>query len=243
MYGEIGKIICEWSYYTFLFNAVINKWAPAWENQRFAYAKTKTQISFAVTWSAPLFSLFGQYNTSSSSIQNFKPLAISSGCTAWFVSDLVRTQIVGFLELGLKYYFFQSLALLIIRFAESEYKTVVCVPLRTFLAHLSRRLIGELKVYPCSVVRCPSVVRPSSVGVHNFKRLLLWNRLADQSQILCGASLGRGNESLFAEPGSHDQDGRHAYIWVKTLQKSSSPKPADRFQRNLVCSIWDSCPS
>ena len=31
-----------------------------------------------------------------------------------------------------------------------------------FLAHLSRRLIGELIVYPCSVVR-PSSVRPSSV--------------------------------------------------------------------------------
>ena len=34
---------------------------------------------------------------------------------------------------------------------------VVC-----FLAHLSRRLIGELIVYPCSGVR-PSVVRPSVV--------------------------------------------------------------------------------
>ena len=30
-----------------------------------------------------------------------------------------------------------------------------------FLAHLSRRLVGELIVYPCSGVR-PSVVRPSS---------------------------------------------------------------------------------
>ena len=33
--------------------------------------------------------------------------------------------------------------------------------LLSFLAHLSRRLIGELIVYPCSGVR-PSVVRPSS---------------------------------------------------------------------------------
>ena len=32
-------------------------------------------------------------------------------------------------------------------------------------------------------------------------------------QILCRASLGRGNESLFAAPGSHDQDGRHTHIW------------------------------
>ena len=45
----------------------------------------------------------------------------------------------------------------------------LCVTL--FLAHLSRRLTGELIVYPCSVVR-PSSVRPSSV-VHNFKDLLL----------------------------------------------------------------------
>ena len=39
------------------------------------------------------------------------------------------------------------------------------------------------------------------------------NRLANQSQILCGASLCRGNESLFAASWSHDQDGRHAHIW------------------------------
>ena len=52
--------------------------------------------------------------------------------------------------------------------AYSECKTGVQL---LFLAHLSRRLTGELIVYPCSIVR-PSVVRPSSV-VHNFKDLLL----------------------------------------------------------------------
>ena len=73
---------------------------------------------------------------------------------------------------------------------------------------------GELIVYPSS--RRPSVRRPSvrpSVVVNNFKHLLLRNRWADQSQILCGASLGRGNDILFAALGSHDQDGRHAHIW------------------------------
>ena len=30
--------------------------------------------------------------------------------------------------------------------------------------------------------------------------------------IVCGVSLGRGKESLFAASGSHDQDGRHAVI-------------------------------
>ena len=90
-----------------------------------------------------------------------------------------------------------------------------------FLAHLSQRLIGELIVYSCSGVR-PSVVRrrrtSSYVVVHNFKHLLLRNRWADQSQILCGASLGRGNEILFAASGSHDQDGRHAHIWSKPFK-------------------------
>ena len=88
-----------------------------------------------------------------------------------------------------------------------------------YLAHLSRRLIGELIVYPWSGVRRPSVRRPSVVRPFTMlKHLLLRNRLADQSQILCGASLGRGNESLFAASGSHDQDGRHAHIWYKTLK-------------------------
>ena len=73
-----------------------------------------------------------------------------------------------------------------------------------FLAHLSRRLISELIVYQWSGVR-----RPSVVVVHNA----LKNRLADQSQILCGASLSRGNDILLAASGSHDQDGRHAHIW------------------------------
>ena len=84
------------------------------------------------------------------------------------------------------------------------------------LAHLSQRLIGELIGYSWSGVRPSASVgvvrRPSSV-VNNFKRLLLQNRLPDQCQILCGASLGRGNESVFAASGSHDQDGRQAHIW------------------------------
>ena len=71
---------------------------------------------------------------------------------------------------------------------------------------------GELIVYPWSGVRRPSasvvVRRPSTF----FKHLLLRNRLAEQTQILFGASLGRGNESLYKWSGSHDQDGRHTHI-------------------------------
>ena len=69
-----------------------HNWAASWENQQSAYAKTKTQISFAVT--AKLISAFVfaiwivQYlyflNT------KFQSLAFCSSCTAWFVSDLVK---------------------------------------------------------------------------------------------------------------------------------------------------------
>ena len=42
---------------------------------------------------------------------------------------------------------------------------------------------------------------------------LLASQSANQSEILCGASMGRGDESLIAKSRSHDQDGRHAHIW------------------------------
>ena len=78
------------------------------------------------------------------------------------------------------------------------------VPLASsWLAHLSRRLMGELIVYQ-------SLRR---LFVNIFKYLLLWNHLANQTQISYGDSLGRGNESLFKWSWSHDQDGRHAHIW------------------------------
>ena len=92
-----------------------------------------------------------------------------------------------------------------------EHRISICPPL---LAHLSQRLIGELIVYQWSGVRGTSVVGI----VHNAQHLLLRNRLADQNQILCRASLGRGNNILFAASGSHDQDGRHAHIWSKPFK-------------------------
>ena len=73
------------------------------------------------------------------------------------------------------------------------------------------RLIGELIGYSWSGVR-----RPLSF---TMLKDLLRNRWADQSQILCGAYLGRGNDILFAASGSHDQDGRHDHIWSKTPPK------------------------
>ena len=96
----------------------------------------------------------------------------------------------------------------------------------------------EPKAYRLSMVRPPSVVvvvRPSSTML----KLLLRNRWAVQSQILCGASLGRGERKSVR--GIWVTWPPHPYM-VKTLQKSSS-EPAGRFPRNFVCSIEDSCPS
>ena len=80
------------------------------------------------------------------------------------------------------------------------------LPFHLFLAHLSRRLTR----WAYSI---PMLWRPLSSLSTMFKKLLLWNRLANQSQIVCGTSLGRGNESLYKWSRSHDQGGRHAHIW------------------------------
>ena len=79
------------------------------------------------------------------------------------------------------------------------------------LAQLSRGLTGELIGYPW--IRRPSSSSSSSVVCSHFQTSSPLNRSANQSQILCGASFGRGNESLYKWSRSHDQDGRHANIW------------------------------
>ena len=96
---------------------------------------------------------------------------------------------------------------------------------------MSQRLIGELKGYSWSGVR-PSVVRPSSV-VNNFKHLLQ-NRLPDQSQILCGASLGMGNKICSRHLG-------HITKMAATPIYGKNPSKLF-FSRNLVCRIGDSSP-
>ena len=72
-------------------------------------------------------------------------------------------------------------------------------------------------VWRSSVVRHLS---SSSLSFTMLKDLLLQNRFANQSQILCGAFLGRGNDILFAPSGSHDQDGRHAHIYSNKKETS-----------------------
>ena len=62
-----------------------------------SYRKTDQPLCFRYLDSK--IPLLPSYSTSF--IRNFKPLAISSGCTAWFVSDLVRIHNVGFPTLQL----------------------------------------------------------------------------------------------------------------------------------------------
>ena len=54
-------------------------------------------------------------------------------------------------------------------------------------------------------------------SIHTFQRSSSLNCLANQSEILCEASMGRGDESLVAKSRSHDQDGRQAHIWYDDL--------------------------
>ena len=59
---------------------------------------------------------------------------------------------------------------------------------------------------------CSGVRRRRPSFVHNVKMSSL-NGVANQRHILCGSSMGEGNESLFAASWSYGQDYRHAHIW------------------------------
>ena len=67
-----------------------------------------------------------------------------------------------------------------------------------FLAHLSRRLTGELIVYPCSGFRHRCCC-PQCSNIFSNKTT--------------GQSLSKGNQRLYKWSRSHYQDGRHAHIW------------------------------
>ena len=83
-----------------------------------------------------------------------------------------------------------------------------------FLAHLSRRLIGELIVYPWSGVRRTSSVvrRPQCSNI--FFSETAWPIKAK----FYVEPPWVGGTKLFAASGSHDQDGRHAHIWQKPFK-------------------------
>ena len=71
--------------------------ATAQENEQNGWAKTKVQISFAVTAKLISTFVFAAWIVQSFSFLNPKFQACFCDCTGWFVSDLVGTQIVGFL--------------------------------------------------------------------------------------------------------------------------------------------------
>ena len=73
----------------------------------------------------------------------------------------------------------------------------------------------------------PASVRPSASEFTMLKDFLLRNRFANQSQILCGVSLGRGNDILFAASGSHDTSiygKKHSKIFFSRTGRPISTK-------------------
>ena len=92
---------------------------------------------------------------------------------------------------------------------------------------------GELIVCPWSVVRR----RPHFSNI--FSSETAW---PIKAKFYVEPPWGGGTKVYINDPG-HMTMMAATPIYGKTLQKSSSPEPAGRFSRNLVCSIGDSCPS
>ena len=107
----------------------------------------------------------------------------------------------------------------------------------SFLAHLSRRLIDELIVYPCSGVRrrCCRCRRPPFSNV--FPSEIAW---PIKAKFYLEPPWEGGTKVCINGPGLMTKMAVMP-IYGKNLKKSS-PEPAGTFLRNLVCSIGDSCP-
>ena len=106
------------------------------------------------------------------------------------------------------------------------------------LAHLKRRLIGELIVYPCSGVRrrrCRR--RPPFSNVLSSETA--W---PIKAKLYVEPPWEGGTKVCINGPG-HMTKLAVMSIYGKNLKKSHSPEPEGRFPRNLLCSIADSCPS
>ena len=98
---------------------------------------------------------------------------------------------------------------------------------------------GELIVYPCSGVRPSYVVRRPSTISNVFSSETAW---LIKAKFYVEPPWEGGTKVCINGPG-HMTKIAAMPIYGKNLKKSSSPEPADRFPRNLVCSIGDSCPS
>ena len=111
------------------------------------------------------------------------------------------------------------------------------------LAHLSRRLTGELIGYPW-------IRRPSSSSVHrpSVRLFTFSNIFSDETAWPIKAEFyveppWEGGTKVCINGPGHMTKMAGTPIYGKNLEKSSSPEPAGRFPRNSVCSIGDSCPS
>ena len=105
----------------------------------------------------------------------------------------------------------------------------------SILAQLSQRLIGELIGYSWSGVR------PSSVVVRRKQCSNIFSKTASPIKAKCYVEPPWvGGTKVCSRHLGHMAKIAATPIYGKTLQKSSSPEPAGRFSRNLVCSIGDS---
>ena len=136
-------------------------------------------------------------------------------------------------------YIFQVLYVLC--FTRPRYQLSVYRTIGPFLAHLSRRLTGELIGYPW--IRRPSVrpsvvIRPFTFS-NIFSSETAW---PIKAKFYVEPPWEGGTKVCINSPGRMTKVAAMP-IYGKNLKKSSSPEPAGRFPRNLVCSIGDSCPS
>ena len=113
--------------------------------------------------------------------------------------------------------------------------------LLAFLAHLSRRLIGELIGYSWSGVR-QSIVRPLSIRSKCSKMFFSKTARPIKAKFYVEPPWVGGTKVCSWHLGHMTRWPPYPYM-VKTLQKSSSPEPAGQFSQNFLCSIGDSSPS
>ena len=110
---------------------------------------------------------------------------------------------------------------------------------KAVLAHLSRRLIGELIVCQWSVV----VGRPSSVRRPQCSNIFFSETARPIKAKFYVEPAWVGRTKFCSRHLGHVTKMAAMPIYSKTPSKFSSPEPAGRFPRNLVCSIRDSSPS
>ena len=100
---------------------------------------------------------------------------------------------------------------------------------------------GELIVYPSSRRPSSSVVRPSVVRPPFSKIFSSETAWPIKAKFYVEPPCEGGTKVCINGPG-HMTKMAAMPIYGKNLKKSSSPDPAGRFPRNLVCTIGDFCP-